>query len=213
MLAGCSNRLQQGKVPKELPLIRNTLARGLRASGPPRAALPGPAERKASGIPVAVLAGDHSAVGVWSRWHAPSAPAPLAASLPRQSGAEGFRYSRRRGLRPRGGGQYRLSFSGCRVGVPAAPATRASGACHLLSQSHGGAAVGRTKRGRTSFTCVCAAESVRRPGLARSSGDGRRSPSRQRSLFSDHSWAVEGSLGKTCMKGWTSTRSKTPFTV
>ena len=81
---------------------------------------------------------DHSAVGLWSRWHAPSAPAPLAASLPRQSGAgflpphhlggahkrgapysshrAPFRYSRRRGLRPRCGGQYRRSFSGCRVG-------------------------------------------------------------------------------------------------
>ncbi len=99
-----------------LTLIRNTLARGLRAPTPPRAALPGLVERKPSGIPVAVLAGGHSAVGVWSRWYAPSAPAPLAASLPRQSGAETFRYSCRRGLRPRCGGQYRLSFSGCRVG-------------------------------------------------------------------------------------------------
>ncbi len=60
--------------------------------------------------------------------------------------------------------------------VPAAPATWASGACHLLSQSNGGAAVGRTKRGITSFTCVRAAESVRRPGLARSSGKGRAHP-------------------------------------
>ncbi len=60
MLAGCSNRLQRGKVPKELPLIRHTLARGLRAPGPPRAALPGLAERKASGIPMAVVAGGHS---------------------------------------------------------------------------------------------------------------------------------------------------------
>jgi len=34
------------------------------------------------------------------------------------------------------------------------------------------AAVGRTKRGITSFTFVRAAESVKRPGLARSSGEG-----------------------------------------
>ena len=120
---GPSNFSRQGIVADgserrtaDLAPIRNEPVRGVRASGPPRAALPGLAERKASGIPVAVVEGDHSAVGVWSRWHAPSAPAPLAASLPRQSGAEGFRYSRRRGLRPRGGGQYRLSFSGCRVG-------------------------------------------------------------------------------------------------
>ena len=55
--------------------------------------------------------------------------------------------------------------------VPAAPATWASGACHLLSRSNGGATVGRTKRGITSFTFVRAAESVRRPGLAHSSGE------------------------------------------
>ncbi len=61
--------------------------------------------------------------------------------------------------------------------VPAAPATRASGAWHLLSQRNEGATVGRTKRGRTSFTCVCAAESVRRPGLARSSGEVSAHPS------------------------------------
>ncbi len=67
--------------------------------------------------------------------------------------------------------------------VPAAPATWASGACHLLSQSNGGAAVGRTKRGITSFTCVRAAESVRRPGLARSSGDGRAHPLGNASYF------------------------------
>jgi len=112
----------------------------------------------------------------------PSAPAPLAASLPRQSGAEAFRYSRRRGLRPRGGGQYRLSFSGCRVG-PCRSGDVGSGACHLLSQSNGGAAVGRTKRGITSFTCARAAESVRRPGLARSSGDGRTHPLGNASYF------------------------------
>ncbi|MBW8065011.1 MAG: hypothetical protein FVQ04_03915 [Nitrospira sp.] len=67
--------------------------------------------------------------------------------------------------------------------VPAAPATRASGACHLLSQSHGGAAVGRTKRGITSFTFVRAAESVRRLGLADSSGDGRAHPLGHASYF------------------------------
>jgi len=60
--------------------------------------------------------------------------------------------------------------------VPAAPATWASGACHPLSQRNGGAAVGRTKRGITSFTCVRAAESVRRSGLARSSGEVRAQP-------------------------------------
>jgi len=67
--------------------------------------------------------------------------------------------------------------------VPAAPATRASGACHLLSQRNGGAAVGRTKRGITSFTCVRAAESVRRPGLARSFGEGRAHPLGHASYF------------------------------
>ncbi len=67
--------------------------------------------------------------------------------------------------------------------VPAAPATRASGACHLLSQRNGGAAVGRTKRGITSFTFVRAAESVRRLGLADSSGDGRAHPLGHASYF------------------------------
>ncbi len=234
MLAGCSNRLQRGKVPKELPLIRHTLARGLRAPGPPRAALPGLAERKASGIPAAVVAGDHSAAGAWSRWHAPSAPAPLAASLPRQSGAgflpphhlggahkhgapysshrAPFRYSRRRGLRPRCGGQYRLSFSGCRVG----PCRSGDEGFRRMSpaQSEEWGSRGGVHEARNNELHVCAGRQVGEaagscPLFRRRS----RSPSRQRSLFSDHGWVVEGSLGKTCMKGWTSTRSKTPFTV
>ncbi len=125
-----------------------------RLSERPFRALPGvrrldaPTRRVAhpSGIPVPVVARDHSGVDLWSRWHAPSAPAPLAASLPRQSGAgflpphhlggahkrgapysshrAPFRYSRRRGLRPRCGGQYRLSFSGCREGPCRSGASR-----------------------------------------------------------------------------------------
>ncbi len=59
--------------------------------------------------------------------------------------------------------------------VPAVTATRASGACHLL-RVNGGASMGRTKRGITSFTCVRAAESVRRPGLARFLRESPRSP-------------------------------------
>ncbi len=45
-----------------LTLIRNSLAGGIRAPAPPRAALPGLAERNPSGIPVPVVARDHSGV-------------------------------------------------------------------------------------------------------------------------------------------------------
>ncbi len=44
------------------------------------------------------------------------ASAPLAASQPRRSEAEAFRYSLRRGLRPRCVGQYRPTFFGRRAG-------------------------------------------------------------------------------------------------
>ncbi len=57
------------------------------------------------------------------------AHAPLAASPPRRSEAEAFRYSRRRGLRPRCVGQYRLSIFGRRVGPSRSGEVR-SCSCH-----------------------------------------------------------------------------------
>jgi len=62
----------------------------------------------------------------------PSASAPFAAPHPRQSGVETFWYSRRRGLRPRCGGQYQLSFSGCRVGPRRSGERPLQTTCHLL---------------------------------------------------------------------------------
>ncbi len=65
------------------------------------------------------------------------------------------------------------------------------------AQSNEGAAVGRTKRGITSFTCVRAAESVRRPGLARFSGRGRAHPLGNASYFRIRdSWIVKPDTGK-----------------
>jgi len=57
------------------------------------------------------------------------ASAPLAAPLPRRSGAESFWNSRRRGLRPRCGGQFQLSFSWRRVGSP--PLRRTFALCRV----------------------------------------------------------------------------------
>ncbi len=74
------------------------------------------------------------------------ASAPLGVTLPGLAKRKAFRNSRGHGL---------------------ATVVPWSVSAFLLGKT----SVGRTKRGITSFTCVRAAESVRRPGLARSSGE------------------------------------------
>src|SRR5213593_3089302 len=115
--------------------IRNAWKRPVRLSD--RGTLYNCGGGKSSRSPAApVNAGQITSFRSSSRWRSAgmrfSASAPPAAPLPRQSGVESFWYSRRRGLRPRCGGQYQLSFSGCRVGPPPLRRTSLQTTCHLV---------------------------------------------------------------------------------
>src|SRR5439155_24698654 len=137
-------------------LLRSAIPRRRRGEGPgalPSHRAPGRFDGQKGGRPhlggvsfLAAVYGDGgpdregSDGGIWGMMETigvawPFASSPLAAPLPRHFGVEAFRYSRRRGLRPRCGGQYRLSFSECRAGPRRSGESRSGPATPIVGRA------------------------------------------------------------------------------